>query len=74
VVVDASPASLLAPRVKVFYSLRQSCRITPEIEDLSESQGNDRIIAREDPADWDFPDLESLWLEFERQPQAAMAR
>ncbi|MDP1069004.1 hypothetical protein Q6326_29060, partial [Klebsiella pneumoniae] len=59
VVVDASPASLLAPRVKFFYSLRQSCRITPEIEDLSESQGNDRIIAREDPADWDFPDLES---------------
>ncbi len=76
VVVDASPGSLLAPRVKVFYSLRQACRITPEIEDLSESQGNDRIIAREDPANWDFPDLETLWLEFERQPQtqAQMAK
>jgi hypothetical protein len=74
VVVDASPTSLLAPRVKVFYSLRQACRITPEVEDLSDSLGNDRIVARENPADWDFPDLEALWLEFDRQPQATMAK
>ncbi len=67
VVVDASAASLLAPRVKVFYSLRQQCRITPEVEDLSDSQSNDRIIAREDPEQWDFPDLDTLWLEFDRQ-------
>ena len=67
VVLDASPVSLLAPRVKVFYSLRQQCRITPEVEDLWDAQNSDRIIAREDPAQWDFPDLEMLWLEFERQ-------
>lgn len=69
VVLDASPVSLLAPRVKVFYSLRQQCRITPEVEDLWDAQNSDRIIAREDPAQWDFPDLEMLWLEFERQAQ-----
>lgn len=67
VVLDASPTSLVAPRVKVFYSLRQQGRITPEVVDLSDSQTNDRIIAREDPRQWDFPDLEFLWLEFERQ-------
>lgn len=66
VVIDASPLSLLAPRVKVFYSLRQQCRITPEVEDLTDSQGSDRIVSREDPEQWDFPDLEMLWLEFDR--------
>lgn len=66
VVVDACTHSLLAPRVKVFYALRQRCRIPGEILDLSAPGANDRIVAREDPAHWDFADLERLWLGFER--------
>jgi hypothetical protein len=29
--------------------------------DLSRPNANDRIVAQEDPAKWDFADLNSLW-------------
>ncbi|MBF6915527.1 phosphodiesterase, partial [Acinetobacter baumannii] len=33
----------------------------PEVVDLSEPDCRDKIIAREDPARWQFPDLAQLW-------------
>lgn len=60
VVVDQSGKSLLTPKVKVFFSTRSQARIVLEIVDLARSGRSDRIAANEDPAKWNFPDLEEL--------------
>jgi len=59
VVVNQSAANLLAPRVKVFYSIRACAPVQPKLIDLSD--GSDRIIGREDPKTWNFEYLETLW-------------
>jgi putative nucleotidyltransferase with HDIG domain len=62
VVIEQSEKSLLAPKVKVFYSTKANARIRPEILDLSRPPGNaDKIAGREEPAKWNFPDLNELW-------------
>lgn len=61
VVVDQCEGSLLTPRVKLFFSTRSQLRTAPEVLDLSRPGVSDRIAAREDPARWNFPDLQSLW-------------
>jgi putative nucleotidyltransferase with HDIG domain len=62
VVIEQSEKSLLAPKVKAFYSVKSGSRIRPEIIDLSRPPGNtDKISGREDPAKWNFPDLNELW-------------
>lgn len=61
VVIEQSPASLLTPRVKVFYSTKSHTRIPPRVIDLSTPGCPDGIQARENPTDWDFPDLMELW-------------
>jgi putative nucleotidyltransferase with HDIG domain len=61
VVVEQSGSSLLTPRVKVFFSLRKQLRIAPQVIDLAAPNAQDRIVAREDPAQWQFRDLETLW-------------
>lgn len=61
IVIDQSQKSLLAPRIKVFFSTRANARIRPEIIDLSHADCADKIANREDPAKWDFPDLNELW-------------
>ena len=61
IVIEQSEKSLLAPRVKVFYSTRSQARIKPEIIDLSRPNSADKIAGREDPAHWKFPDLNELW-------------
>jgi len=61
VVVGQSGSSLLTPRVKVFYSLRKQLRIAPQVVDLGAPGVQDRIVGREDPAQWPFRDLETLW-------------
>ncbi|NJA88425.1 HD-GYP domain-containing protein [Rhodocyclus tenuis] len=62
IVVEQSARSLLAPRVKVFFSTRSNARLPPEIVDLSRPGSTEKIAAREDPAAWNFPDLDRLWL------------
>ena len=62
-VVEQSPKSLLTPRIKVFYSTRSNARIKPEIIDLSRAGCPEKIAGREDPAKWNFPDLNELWSE-----------
>jgi putative nucleotidyltransferase with HDIG domain len=61
IVVDQSPKSLLTPRIKVFFSTRSLARIPPELIDLSAPGCTEKIASREDPANWNFPDLDELW-------------
>lgn len=61
VVVDQSVKSLLAPKVKVFYSVKSNLRIPPELIDLSSQAARDKIVSRQDPEKWNFPDLNTLW-------------
>ena len=61
VVTEQSPKSLIAPKVKVFFSVRSNARIMPAEIDLSAPSARDKICAREDPEKWDFPDLDTLW-------------
>ena len=60
-VIEQSARSLLTPRIKVFFSTRSNTRIPPEIIDLSQSGCTEKIASREDPAKWNFPDLDELW-------------
>lgn len=61
VVSEQSEKSLLAPKVKAFFSTKANARIRPEEIDLSRPGVQDKIVAREDPAKWNFPDLDALW-------------
>jgi len=61
VVVEQTGKSLTTPAVKVFYSIKASKRIPPEVIDLSAAGGADKIVSREDPAKWRFGDLNELW-------------
>lgn len=61
VVIDQIEKSLLAPKVKVFFSTKSNMRITPEIVDLSSPAARDKVVAREDPEKWQFADLNELW-------------
>lgn len=62
VVIEQSEKSLLSPRIKVFFSTQANVRIRPEIIDLSHPGCIEKIAGREDPAKWDFLDLNELWL------------
>jgi len=68
VVVEQNPATLVSPKVKVFFSTRSGLRIVPETVDLAAPGCSDRIAAREDPAKWHFPDLDELWSGLSQQP------
>jgi putative nucleotidyltransferase with HDIG domain len=61
IVIEQAEKSLLTPRIKVFYSTRSEARIMPEIIDLSRPECPEKIANREDPAKWNFPDLNELW-------------
>ena len=61
VVMDQSGKSLTTPKVKVFFSTRSNMRIIPEIVDLSRPDTSEKIVSREDPAKWNFSDLNELW-------------
>jgi len=61
VVVEQGSASLMAPRVKVFFSTRSNMPITPETIDLAARHCADAILAREPVERWNFPHLDELW-------------
>ncbi|MEZ4758151.1 MAG: hypothetical protein R2817_15135 [Flavobacteriales bacterium] len=68
VVTEQAAKSLVTPIVKVFYSTKSDLRIPPEIVDLSAAQCTEKIVAREDPDKWRFPDLSELWTGMPGQP------
>jgi len=61
VVSEQSRAALTMPVVKVFFVVVSGMRIVPVSLDLSERGCQEKIIAREDPAKWQFADLDELW-------------
>lgn len=63
VVLEQSKKSLLTPIIKIFFSTLSNARIMPEVVDLSITGCQESIKEREDPAKWNFPDLNELWME-----------
>lgn len=61
VVVEQSEKSLLAPRVKVFFSTKSNAHIAPELLDLSRPGVHDKIAGREDPAKWGIGNVDEIW-------------
>ena len=60
VVVDQNAGKLTMPRVKVFFSTKSNMPIELKLLDLA-SDGGDRIVGREDAAQWGFTHLTELW-------------
>ena len=61
IVTDQTRSALLQPSLKVFFSTRTNARIRPEIVNLSRPGCREKIVGREDPQRWNFPDLNELW-------------
>ncbi|MGE0483345.1 MAG: HD-GYP domain-containing protein [Gammaproteobacteria bacterium] len=61
VVSETDPAKLLTPRVKVLYCTRRKARTRVTEVDLAAGGGKDRIVGWENPEQWGFPELNSLW-------------
>ncbi|MGV8990465.1 MAG: HD-GYP domain-containing protein [Thiobacillus sp.] len=61
VVIEQSKQSLLAPRIKVFFSTKSQTRIVPELIDLSHPGATESIVGREDAAKWGIQGLDELW-------------
>ncbi|KRC18287.1 HD-GYP domain-containing protein [Acidovorax sp. Root217] len=67
VVMEQGQQSLTSPKVKVFFSTKSDMRIPPEVVDLAAPGCTEKIVAREDPEKWKFPDLNELWSGFSGQ-------
>lgn len=68
VVVEQTGKSLTMPSVKVFYSTKSNLRIIPEVIVLSQPGTTEKIVGREDPAKWRFPDINELWSGLSKAP------
>jgi HD-GYP domain-containing protein (c-di-GMP phosphodiesterase class II) len=61
VVIEQSEKSLLAPRVKVFFSTKSQTYIVPEVIDLARPGATEKIVSHEDAAKWGIKNLNELW-------------
>lgn len=61
VVTGQNEGALLKPLVNVFFSTKSNLRLPPFLVDLAAPDCKEKIIAREDPQQWQFPDLNPLW-------------
>ena len=61
VVVEQHTQSLTKPVVKVFFSTKANMRIPAVTVDLANVDTTEKIVGREDPNTWHFPDLTELW-------------
>ncbi len=62
VVIDQDNASLLKPKVKVFFSSKSKVPVPQEVIDLAKSS-HEQIVSRERAEDWGFKNIEQLWQE-----------
>ncbi|GGC89457.1 HD-GYP domain-containing protein [Halopseudomonas salina] len=62
VVIEQNPESLLKPKVEVFYSITLRQKIATRTLDLSDTRVKEQIVSREDPEQWNFQQLEKIWL------------
>ena len=62
VVQEQAAKSLTTPCIKVFFSTKSNMRILPLVVDLSRPGTSEKIVGREDPSKWAFPDLHKLLL------------
>ena len=63
VVMEQNPGVLVAPGVKVFFSITSNMPIPARRLDLSRPGCADRITGRESPAKWGFTQVDELWVE-----------
>ncbi|OGS80295.1 MAG: phosphodiesterase [Gallionellales bacterium GWA2_55_18] len=68
VIVEQTEKSLLAPVVKVFFSIKSNARIPSEILDLSKPASKDKIVSHEDPLKWGIRDIQELWSDVPAAP------
>jgi HD-GYP domain-containing protein (c-di-GMP phosphodiesterase class II) len=61
IVTDVNPASLLKPKLKLFFSTITKSQIFPVELDLGTPNCEDRIVGRELASDWGFKNLDELW-------------
>lgn len=62
VVTEQNSASLLTPKVRVFFSTQTMKRFAPQLLDLADAGASDRITGVELAERWSFRDLNELWL------------
>jgi len=63
VVIQPNEASLLTPKVRVFFSAKHKQHITPETIDLSAPGCQDKLVGVESAETWGFKDLDRYWLD-----------
>ena len=61
IVMEQNEKSLIAPRVKLFFSTQAQQAIAPELLDLAEPGCTDSITGRESNKQWKFAHLDELW-------------
>ncbi|RKP53429.1 HD-GYP domain-containing protein [Pararobbsia silviterrae] len=61
VVIEPGSISLLKPQVRVFFSIPSNRIIPDTVIDLAADGCDIRIVGPEDPSQWGFPHLETLW-------------
>jgi len=64
VVIEQCEKSLLAPKVKVFFSTKSQSYIPPQILDLAGPGLRDKITGREDAAKWGLKNVNDFWTAF----------
>ena len=62
VVIGQNPASLLTPRVRVFYQIKRHRQVLMHDLDLGADGCRDRILGPESPEKWNFRELEKVWM------------
>jgi HD-GYP domain-containing protein (c-di-GMP phosphodiesterase class II) len=60
-VVTDNSRSLLAPVVRVFFSIRHDAHVVPETIDLMRLDGEEGIAGYEEPDTWNLGDLSHFW-------------
>jgi len=61
VVVEQGAGGLLTPIVRIFYSTNSRMPVPVELLDLGKPGVQDRIVSREQPADWGFTQIDEIW-------------